>query len=330
MQRKTATTIAALAATFLVFIVFSVLAGPVSAAPEGSPWGPQYFPNVPLTTQDGRVVHFYDDLIKDKIVVFDFIYTHCKDMCPLETARMAQVQKMLGDRVGKDIFFYSISIDPTADTPAVLKAYSDKFHAGSGWLFLTGKKEDIDLLRVKFGMADGRDDPMNRDGHMASVMLGNDRTGQWINNSAVDNPRFLATLIENQIVGWRDRKPTTSKPVNEATVINFTHKGQYLFSTRCSACHTIGHGDLVGPDLGNVTKVRSHDWLMKFIGTPDKVLASNDPIATALFKKYNQVQMPNLRLSPEDANYLIEFLNLQAKALDGSTPKPAPPATGGN
>src|SRR4029077_15107933 len=66
-------------------------------------WGADYFPNVPLTTQDGIKVHFYDDLIKGKIVVIDLIYTHCVDACPLETARLAQVQKMLGDRVGKDI-----------------------------------------------------------------------------------------------------------------------------------------------------------------------------------------------------------------------------------
>src|SRR5476649_119157 len=93
--------------------------GPASAANR---WGADYFPNVPLTTQDGTTVHFYDDLIKGKIVVIDLIYTHCKDMCPLETARLAQVQRLLGDRVGKDIFFYSISIDPKQDTPEVLKA----------------------------------------------------------------------------------------------------------------------------------------------------------------------------------------------------------------
>ena len=57
-----------------------------------------------------------------------------------------------GDHVGKDVFFYSISIDPEHDTPAVLKAYAEKFHAGPGWLFLTGKKADIDLVGRKLGL----------------------------------------------------------------------------------------------------------------------------------------------------------------------------------
>src|SRR5437660_10243123 len=113
---------------------------PVSA---DSRWGANYFPNIELTTQDGKTVHFYDDLIKGKIVAIDLIYTTCQYSCPLETARLAQVQKILGDRVGKDIFFYSISIDPDHDTPEVLRAYMKQFHVGPGWTFLTGKKEDI-------------------------------------------------------------------------------------------------------------------------------------------------------------------------------------------
>ena len=92
-----------------------------------SPWGANYFPNVELTTQDGEKVKFFDDLIKDKVVVINFIYTSCPDTCPLETAQLVRVQKIMGDRVGKDVFFYSISIDPEKDTPEVLKEYKDRF-----------------------------------------------------------------------------------------------------------------------------------------------------------------------------------------------------------
>src|SRR3989475_4609812 len=87
-------------------------------------WGADYFPNVPLTTQDGASVRLYDDLLKGKSVAINVIYTSCKDECPLETARLAQVQKLLGERMGKDIFFYSITIDPKRDKPEVLKAYA--------------------------------------------------------------------------------------------------------------------------------------------------------------------------------------------------------------
>ncbi len=106
---------------------------PAWAAPKGSPWGENYFPNVELVNQDGKTVRFYDDLIKDKVVVINFIYTHCGDTCPLETASLRQVYKLLADRMGKDIFFYSISIDPEHDTPKVLKEYAESFKIGSGF-----------------------------------------------------------------------------------------------------------------------------------------------------------------------------------------------------
>src|SRR5256885_17158360 len=80
----------------------------VPAAPA-TRWGADYFPNVPLITQDGKPVRFYDDLLKGKTVAIYLMYTTCEYSCPLETARMAQAQKFLGDRVGKDIFFYSLS-----------------------------------------------------------------------------------------------------------------------------------------------------------------------------------------------------------------------------
>ena len=56
----------------------------------GATWGANYFPNIPLTTQEGKTVHFYDDLLKDKKVVINFIYTRCGDSCPLETALLAR------------------------------------------------------------------------------------------------------------------------------------------------------------------------------------------------------------------------------------------------
>ena len=99
---------------------------------DNARWGAGYFPNVTLTTQDGEQVRFYDDLVKGKIVAINLIYTTCKYACPLETARLAQVQKLLGDRMGRDVFFYSITIDPEHDTPAVLKAYAEKYQAGPG------------------------------------------------------------------------------------------------------------------------------------------------------------------------------------------------------
>src|SRR5713101_8920088 len=93
-------------------VVAALALSPIPPAFGNNPWGADYFPNVQVTTQDGATVRFYDDLLKGKSVAINLIYTSCKDECPLETARLVQVQRLLGDRVGKDVFFYSISIDP--------------------------------------------------------------------------------------------------------------------------------------------------------------------------------------------------------------------------
>lgn len=274
-------------------------------------WGADYFPNVPLITQTGKTVRFYDDLLKGKSVVVNVIYTRCKDRCPLETAKLAQVQRLLGDRVGRDIFFYSISIDPQYDTPAVLNEYAAKFHTGPGWLFLTGNRQDIVLLQKKLGLY-SRTDAASPDGHLPSLMIGNEPTAQWMLNSAVDNPRFLAVTITNFLTDWRSgRAALPARSYAAARPIAGLEPGAYLFDTKCAACHTFGDGDSIGPDLAGVTRTRDRAWLERFIKTPDQLLAENDPIATALFAKYKQVVMPNLRLADGDVAAVLKYIEAQ-------------------
>jgi protein SCO1 len=270
--------------------------------------GPEYFGNAPLTTQDGKVVHFYDDLLKDKAVVINLIYTHCSASCPLETAKLAQVQRLLGDRVGKDIFFYSISIDPERDTPRALKAYAQRFHVKPGWLFLTGKKDDIRVISKKLGLA-SLTDASNRDGHQPALIFGRDSTGQWMRNSAMDNPRFLVTTILHFLDGFTAAAP---KSYAELGGVQKVDRGEYLFKSRCASCHTIGKGDAVGPDLLDVTKRRDHGWLVRYVQRPDLVLASGDPIAKALFARYQGVRMPDLDLGPAEVEILLPYIERQS------------------
>ena len=312
MRRRIVGTIVALAG--LLFVLVAV--GPAFAAPPGSRWGADYFPNVELRTHEGKTVRFYDDLLKGKAVAITLIYTSCKDACPLITARLAQVQQLLGDRVGKDIFFYSLSIDPKRDTPEVLKAYAEKFGVGPGWLFLTGKKADIDLISNKLGLS-SRDDALNPDGHQPSLMIGNEATGRWMRNSAVDNPRFLATKIRTFLGDW-----TPGKSYAEARPISLD-PGEYLFQSMCGACHTIGKGEKVGPDLLGVTTRRDRGWLVRYVMDPARMLAENDPIATALFTRYKNVRMPNLHLADGDLETLIKYLEAQTAAREDPKGKEA-------
>ena len=272
--------------------------------------GTNRFPNVELTTQDGKKVRFYDDLIKGKTVAIELMYTSCRYNCPLETARLVQVQKLLGARMGKDVFFYSITIEPDIDTPKVLKAYSEKYHVGPGWLFLTGKEADIKLISRKLGL-DFLPNPNDPDGHTPSLLIGNEKTGLWMRNSGLDNIKFLALKIE-QMIGYGT--PAVDVAANGGGVGNKLDidKGQYLFSTRCAACHTIGNGDKIGPDLLGVTNVRDRDWLMRIIADPIKLLDEKDPLATALFKKYNGIRMPKMGLPDADVNVLIDFMKTQS------------------
>jgi protein SCO1 len=285
----------------------AVLAGAAPALADNR-WGADYFPNVVLTTQDGKQVRLYDDLLKGKSVAINIMYTSCTDECPLETARLAQLQRLLGDRMGRDIFFYSISIDPKRDTPAVLKAYMKKFDIGPGWTFLTGKAEDIRLVTKKLGLS-RYSDAQNKDGHTASLMLGNEPGGQWMRNSAVDDPQFLYATMKS-FLGWRDATP--QRDYAEAAPLD-VDKGQFLFHSRCSACHTLGEGDKVGPDLMGVTERRERDWLASYIRAPEQVLAKRDPVAVALYEKYREVRMPNLRLGSPDVADVISFLEKHAR-----------------
>lgn len=286
-------------------------------------WGANYFPNVELTDQNGQVHRFYDDLIKGKTVVIEQFYTHCIDICPLETARLIQVQKMLGDRVGKDIFFYSLSIDPKRDTPAVLKEYTETYHVGPGWLFLTGKKEDIDLINDKLGFQAPQ--PGDRDGHSPHLLLGNEATGQWLRNNALDNPRFLAVMIGDWMNNWQSKQRMISgRSYDESAPIKFDDQGKYVYFTQCAACHTIGEGDSIGPDLRGLTKIRDRQWLRKIIQVPETLLDEGDPLANALLSKYKGVRMPNLHFDAETTDLLIGYMEKRSAALNAQVAPPAP------
>ena len=119
-----------LAAAAAVAIAIVAISLPRSGQTQNRPWSEGYVPNLPVVTQDGKTVRFYDDLIKGKIVILSFIYTSCQDICPLTTARLSLVEEKLGDAAGRDIFLISMTVDPEHDTPARLKEFAQAFSAG--------------------------------------------------------------------------------------------------------------------------------------------------------------------------------------------------------
>ena len=154
------------------------------------------FPNIELTTHEGEKVRFYDDLIKDKFVTINMVYTSCKTTCPLTTANLVRVQKLLGDRVGRDLFMYSITLDPKRDTPRVLKRYARTFGVGKGWTFLTGKPEDIERLRRALGFRwANKEMDKNKDFHTGSVRYGNEPNMVWGAVPGVAKPEWVKECI---------------------------------------------------------------------------------------------------------------------------------------
>lgn len=307
-----------------VAVLVAGVAAAAAATGDASPWGPDYFPNVPLVTQDGKTVRFYDDLVKDKVVAINFIFTSCTDSCPMETARLREVNALLGDRVGKDVFIYSITIDPQNDTPAALKDYKARFDITTpGWVFLTGHEADIKLLRQKLGLympeLEGSKD------HNLSLIVGNQKTGRWQKASPFENPYVLANHLGSVLHNWKTVNKERNDYANAPTKLRQMSKGEQLFRTRCASCHVIGAQQAtamrsVGPDLLGVGERRERGWLARWLKEPDKMLAERDPIATALLAQY-QVPMPNMRLNDIEVTALLSYIDEETVRL---TPIKAP------
>lgn len=296
-------------AMMVVVAVLAFMACVVSwgaARAQSSHWGRNYFPNVVLQDQDGRSLRFYDDMIEGKVVAINFVYTTCTDVCPLDTAQLREVQRLLGDRVGRDVHMYTISINPERDTPADLRRFMRAYDVAPGWTFLTGRREDIDLLQRRLGLRPVDERRLRE--HDTSIIVGNERTGQWIRRSAFESPRILADLLATTLQNYAPVPVSRRESYAVAGEVADNSQGAYLFRTRCRSCHTIGEGDRLGPDLAGVTQSRPRAWLHRWIQEPDRMLAERDQTATALLARYRNVPMPNLGLNAAETDAILEYL----------------------
>jgi len=156
------------------------------------------FLNVVLKTHEGKEVRFYDDLMKDKTVLLNFFYTNCvgESICPMSTANLLKVQKLLGSRVGRDVFMYSITLDPEHDTPKVLKRYAKGFGVTPGWQFLTGTKDDIEALRRNLGYVDlDPERDKDRSSHIGMLRFGIEPLERWAACASLTKPKWITRLL---------------------------------------------------------------------------------------------------------------------------------------
>ena len=168
--------------------------GPAASTNKEPGAAEKYFTDVELINQDGKKVRFYSDVLKGKTVIVNAFFTSCTSVCPPMNRNMEKIQEVLGDRVGRDVFLVSLTVEPEVDTPARLKEYAQKFHAGSGWVFLTGKKENLDWALYKLGQY-----VENKDDHKTVFIIGNEPTGLWKKAFGMANVVELVQVVESVV-----------------------------------------------------------------------------------------------------------------------------------
>jgi cytochrome oxidase Cu insertion factor (SCO1/SenC/PrrC family) len=151
----------------------------------------QYFTDLPLVDQDGKSVRFYTDVLKDKVVLISFVYTQCKDACPLLTHKLTLVRDMMEGQIGNPIQFVSISLDPQRDTPAALKKFARTHNADhAGWVFLTGEPKNIERIVKKLGQYTA-----DLQSHSTLMLAGNVKTARWAKIPPMVPPAGIAEKL---------------------------------------------------------------------------------------------------------------------------------------
>lgn len=148
-------------------------------------------PDLVLRDQDSLPVHFYSDLIKDKIVVLNFFYTSCTYSCPMQGKTLSEFQALLGERLGKSVFLISVTTDPVKDNPQQLKTWATRYKVKPGWRLVTGDEAELNKLLPQFignKAGGGMHEPV--------IFVGNDKKGVWTGAAGGVTPQELLRVVD--------------------------------------------------------------------------------------------------------------------------------------
>jgi protein SCO1/2 len=173
----------------------------VPAPAADAPAAQKYFTDVELINQNGERMRLYSDVLKNRVVVVNAFFATCQGSCLPMNRNLEKLQATFKERMGKDLYIVSISVDPTVDTPQALKEYAKKLNAAPGRLFLTGKKENVDWALYKLGQYVAQ-----REQHTNVFIIGNERTGLWKKAFGLAQPDELIKIVESVL----DDKPATT------------------------------------------------------------------------------------------------------------------------
>jgi protein SCO1/2 len=148
-------------------------------------------PDVAVRDHHGRKLHFYSDLVKDKVVVLNFFYTSCTYTCTMQGRTFSQLQSLLGERLGKSVHLISVTTDPAKDKPEQLQAWAKRYGLKSGWTLVTGDEAEINKLLGRFtGSSAGAGM------HVPVTFVVNDRKGTWIGSTELVAPHQLVKTVD--------------------------------------------------------------------------------------------------------------------------------------
>lgn len=145
-----------------------------------------------LRDQTGTSVQFPGEVLGDRLVVMDFIFTSCTTICPVLSAKLAKVQERLGARAGPEVVLVSVSLDPLRDTPARLAEFGARFKAGPAWRWLTGAPEDVTKVLKGLGVWT----PRFAD-HGPVVLVGDPGTGRWHRFNGFPDVERLVSAVDS-------------------------------------------------------------------------------------------------------------------------------------
>jgi protein SCO1 len=185
---------------------FALLVASVGYCADGIPLS---IPDAAVLDQNGRQVRFRSDLIGDRLVVVNFVFTSCTTICSPMGANFAALQKRLG--TDTDVRLISVSLDPSGDTPGRLKAWSERFGAKPGWTLVTGGREEVEKLLKGFGVY-----TPDRINHTPILVVGDGRRNVWTRANGLLAPRKIAGMIEQLRVTTASNIEKKPAPENAA------------------------------------------------------------------------------------------------------------------
>jgi protein SCO1/2 len=154
-------------------------------------------PNELLVDHNGRSVRFYDDIMKNRKVVINVVYTVCSNICTPATRNLMEAQRLLGDEA-KDLHFVSISLTPLDDNPAALRAYKKLHGIDERWTFLTGKPEQVEKVQRAMGFLSKRDDD-DLLSHSGMARLCDEPKLKWTHLNTMVSGKSIARMIRFEL-----------------------------------------------------------------------------------------------------------------------------------